>query len=343
MKISRKILTLLVMMLLALSVVACDATDNTADEPADDTMQTETENMENMDDTDEMAEQPSGEVPAEVIEEEPDPGVSEQEIATLPVDAARTSDLLGHEVDMGGIAIIEMDEAEEVVEEGEIEELDDEADAAVGEISDILISSDGQIQQVLLTVSEGFLDLDETTVALPWNMFAISGLENNDVFSDYHIEFTGTADDIVAAPAVPEGAFDSDFWINPAEFEFMQITTADLLYLASEVSDLDLMNPAEEDLGEVEDLIISVNEGVVSYAVVDFGGFLGMAETATAVPWTELTLNDAEDTYVLDVTEEQLENAPQIDVSIFEENIFDNNWDDEFAEFWNNLTDMETN
>lgn len=341
MKISRKILTIMVMMLLAISVAACDGTDMTADETMP--SETATETTENMDDTDEMAEQPSSEVPAEVIEEEPDPGISEQEIATLPIDAARTSDLLGHDVDMGDIAIVEMDEVEEAVEEGEIGEMDEEADAASGEISDILVSNDGQIQQVFLNVSEGFLDLDETTIALPWNMFAISGLENNDVFSDYHISFTGTADDIAAAPAVPEGTFDDDLWINPEEFEFMQMTTMNLLYLASDVSDLDLMNPADEDLGEVEDLIISVNEGVVSYAVVDFGGFLGMAETATAVPWSELALNDAEDTYVLDVTEEQLQNAPEIDVSIFEDNIFENNWDDEFAEFWNNLTDMETN
>src|SRR4051812_41628357 len=51
-------------------------------------------------------------------------------------------------------------------------------------------------------------------------------------------------------------------------------------------------NPAGEDLGKVEEIMIDVPSGRVAYAVVSFGGFLGIGDKLFAVPWRALTLNE---------------------------------------------------
>lgn len=349
MKMQKKILMVFMMALLALSMVACDSTPEETANP-DDPVANATqeaindEEMEGMDDT------ASDEVPAEVIEQEPDPGVSEQEMATIPANAARSSNLLGHEVDLGNLQVIAADDVQDAAEEqaeGDMEdaaeEVEGEAEPASGVISDILINTTGGVEYVLLTISEGFADLNNTTVAVPWRMFQVAGMEDQGAFLDYHISFTGTVDELTTAPVIEEGMFDDSFWIDPNEYNLRDHATGDSLYLATNISDLNLINPAGEDLGEVEDLLIDVSEGVVSYAVTDFGGFLGMAETSTAVPWPALTFDVEQESYVLDVTQEQLENAPQLDTTMFNETIFDENWDADFADFWNNIGDVETN
>ena len=339
----KKTLLLLLTALLLVGVIACDSGEEAADnDPVENAVQEEINEEVAEENAEETA---SDDVPAEVVEEEPDPGVSEQELATIPANAARSSELLGIAVDFGDMYMMEMDDVEDAAEEqaeGDMEdaaeEMEGEAEIVTGEISDMLIASDGTIQHVLLDINEGFAELIDTTVAVPWSMFAVSGMEEEGIFTSYHVTFTGTPENLTAAPVVEENFFDGDFWIDPVEYDFIDSVAGNNLYLATSISDLDLINPADEDLGEVEDLLINVNEGVVSYAVADFGGFLGMAETSTAVSWSALTFNEEEGSYVLDVTEEQLENAPEIDVSIFEDNIFTENWDAELAEFWSDLT-----
>lgn len=48
----------------------------------------------------------------------------------------------------------------------------------------------------------------------------------------------------------------------------------------------DVVNPRGEDLGKIEELIIDFGEGGrVAYAVLSFGGFLGMGDKLFAIPW----------------------------------------------------------
>jgi hypothetical protein len=46
------------------------------------------------------------------------------------------------------------------------------------------------------------------------------------------------------------------------------------------------------------------------FAVVSFGGFLGLAEKYHPLPWSSLKFDKSKDSYVVDVTKEQLEAAP---------------------------------
>jgi hypothetical protein len=51
----------------------------------------------------------------------------------------------------------------------------------------------------------------------------------------------------------------------------------------------------------------------VAYAVLSFGGFLGMGEKLFAVPWSALTLDTVNKRFVLDASKERLESAPGFD------------------------------
>ncbi|HLA75208.1 MAG TPA: PRC-barrel domain-containing protein [Gammaproteobacteria bacterium] len=72
-------------------------------------------------------------------------------------------------------------------------------------------------------------------------------------------------------------------------------------------------NTAGEDLGKIEDFMIDLDEGRIAYAVLSFGGFLGMGDKLFAIPWSALTIDADEHAFVLDVDKDTLENAPGFD------------------------------
>lgn len=75
----------------------------------------------------------------------------------------------------------------------------------------------------------------------------------------------------------------------------------------------DVYNLKEEDLGDVKELMLDMRTGKVAYAVLSFGGFLGMGEKLFAVPWAALTLDTENKRFTLNVNKERLENAPGFD------------------------------
>jgi len=74
-----------------------------------------------------------------------------------------------------------------------------------------------------------------------------------------------------------------------------------------------VVNGAGEDLGEIKAIMLDVTSGRIAYAVLSFGGFLGMGNKLFAIPWTALTLDTTEKRFVLNIAKERLENAPGFD------------------------------
>ena len=72
-------------------------------------------------------------------------------------------------------------------------------------------------------------------------------------------------------------------------------------------------NPAGEDLGKVTELMIDIPSGRVPYAVLSFGGMLGVGNKLFAVPWNALTLDEDEKQFILKADKARLENAPGFD------------------------------
>lgn len=75
----------------------------------------------------------------------------------------------------------------------------------------------------------------------------------------------------------------------------------------------DVVNKANEAVGDIKEIMLDVKRGRVSYAVLSFGGFLGMGEKLFAVPWEALTLDPVKKRFVLDVTRDRLKEAPGFD------------------------------
>lgn len=75
----------------------------------------------------------------------------------------------------------------------------------------------------------------------------------------------------------------------------------------------DVYNLQGEDLGDIKEIMLDMNTGEVSYAVLSFGGFLGLGDKLFAVPWSALKLDTVNKRFTLDVDKEKLESAPGFD------------------------------
>src|SRR5437868_12640934 len=79
---------------------------------------------------------------------------------------------------------------------------------------------------------------------------------------------------------------------------------------AKKVLGTNVKNPSGEKIGEIEDVILDKQSNNIMFAVVGFGGFLGMGEKYHPVPWSTLNYDDAQNAYVVNFTKEQLKAAP---------------------------------
>ena len=70
-------------------------------------------------------------------------------------------------------------------------------------------------------------------------------------------------------------------------------------------------NTAGDKLGSIDALMIDKQSGKVRYAVMEFGGFLGMGTDQYPVPWDMLRYDTEKDGYVVPIDKAQLEQAPR--------------------------------
>lgn len=87
----------------------------------------------------------------------------------------------------------------------------------------------------------------------------------------------------------------------------------------------DVYNTQLEDLGDIKDIMLDMRTGRVAYAVVSFGGFLGMGEKLFAVPWQALKLDTENKRFTLDADKNRLESAPGFDKDNWP-NMADSTW-----------------
>jgi sporulation protein YlmC with PRC-barrel domain len=86
-----------------------------------------------------------------------------------------------------------------------------------------------------------------------------------------------------------------------------------------------VVNLQGEDLGKIEDFMIDMDRGRIAYAVLSFGGFLGMGDKLFAIPWEALAVDTSEKRLILNVDKELLKRAPGFDK---------NNWPDMTDRTW---------
>lgn len=88
----------------------------------------------------------------------------------------------------------------------------------------------------------------------------------------------------------------------------------------------DVYNHNDEELGDIKEIMLDMRTGQIAYAVLSFGGILGMGDKLFAVPWERLTLDTVNKRFLLNVEKGQLKDAPGFDK---------NNWPDMGSEAWN--------
>ena len=102
----------------------------------------------------------------------------------------------------------------------------------------------------------------------------------------------------------------------------------------------DVYNDKDEDLGDIKEIMLDMRTGKVGYAVLSFGGFLGMGEKLFAVPWNALTLDTKNKRFVLKLEKDRLKGAPGFDKDKWP-NMADQSWAKEIHSYYGTKLDSD--
>jgi sporulation protein YlmC with PRC-barrel domain len=101
--------------------------------------------------------------------------------------------------------------------------------------------------------------------------------------------------------------------------------TFGLLLSASTLKGDNVVNHLGEDLGKIEEIMLDLDRGRIAYAVLSFGGFLGMGDKLFAIPWQAFTVDTVQKRLILNTKKELLEKATGFDKSNWP-NMADPSW-----------------
>ena len=87
--------------------------------------------------------------------------------------------------------------------------------------------------------------------------------------------------------------------------------TSGAMISSDKVEGTKVYNTAGETLGSIDCLMIDKHSGNVRYAVLEFGGFLGMNTDRYPLPWNQLHYDKKQDGYVVPLDKARLEDAPR--------------------------------
>ncbi len=104
----------------------------------------------------------------------------------------------------------------------------------------------------------------------------------------------------------------------------------------------DVYNHKGEDIGEIKEIMLDMQSGKINYAVLSFGGFLGLGEKLFAAPWTALTLDTINKRFVLNVEKERLVEAPGFNKEQWPD-VADQSWSKQIHTYSGVESDPDTN
>lgn len=143
-----------------------------------------------------------------------------------------------------------------------------------------------------------------------------------------------TTEDATALTGTPDGADTTTTPVVPVTGEESTSRVSNLL-------DYDVWNQNGEQIGEVEDMVLDLDNSNVSYVVIETGGFLDLGDKTLLVPWNMLELQTpvsggTENAFVLTADAEMLNNAPDIDLQAVlpEAGLPAEDWDTDIRNFW---------
>src|SRR5271170_772592 len=87
--------------------------------------------------------------------------------------------------------------------------------------------------------------------------------------------------------------------------------TSGYVISSNKVEGTTVYNGSGDKLGSIDDLMIDKRTGHIRYAVLEFGGFLGMGTDRYPIPWNQLRYDTAKDGYIVPLDKAKLDNAPR--------------------------------
>jgi len=103
---------------------------------------------------------------------------------------------------------------------------------------------------------------------------------------------------------------------------------------ASKIIGEAVVNRQNEDLGKIHELVIDAKEGRLAYAVLSFGGFMGVGTKLFALPWSALEFASTENKLILNVDKEKLAAAPGFDQAAKWPDFADRTWGSSIHEYY---------
>lgn len=86
-----------------------------------------------------------------------------------------------------------------------------------------------------------------------------------------------------------------------------------------------------DHLGTIRNFMVDKKTGQTDYAVLQFGGFLGLGSDYYPIPWHKLNYDPVRSAYVVDITRQEIENAPRHGETA---PLFDQAYDDQLASYY---------
>ena len=106
------------------------------------------------------------------------------------------------------------------------------------------------------------------------------------------------------------------------------------LIASDKVEGTPVRRPNGDKIGTIERVMIEKRSGKVAYAVMSFGGILGLGEEYYTLPWGVLTYNTALDAYAVDLSEDQLRGAPRRTAEGHDAS-YDREWEEHVHRYYN--------
>lgn len=210
------------------------------------------------------------------------------------------------------------------------EELENADGDNLGEVDDLIIPRDGGALQAIVSVG-GFLGIGDRLINVPYEELRVGvegdefylnmtkqALEKRPEFNYVEGERTGMAilneresymadvkEDISSAAATVAQRFE-----NSVSYNEVRNDKSPYHLRMSEVIGEDIKNAGDEEIGEIDDLVISREDDTLM-AIISVGGFLGMGERLVSVPYKDLRMSADGDEIYLNSTKAMLEAKPE--------------------------------
>ena len=191
----------------------------------------------------------------------------------------------------------------------------------VGGITDLVINPDGRISFAVVSPF-GMDGINQRLVALPFDVLS---------FNDKYVVLNTTLEKLATAPLFRMNYLNARNWAEDTNRYFgiqpsweegtlcekpavgahqIPMTKGwNRPYGASEIVGTQVKNPQGEVVGKIDDLVFD-DEGRISFAILGYGGFLGIGQNLVAVPITSLSYVEERRHFALNTTKEDIQSAP---------------------------------